>query len=265
MPSGSAHVVLRGSLRFGIGRGSPGSQSLLLHPAAERFVGWGMAHDLAAHRLDDPLAAVHHDVAGLIDRIDEIAVDEHARENPPAEQQDERPDHADVGVKHLRNPDAEGAAPAGRGAEAPAVAKGETEGQRPQDEDQQQREDRVVEQQRTLADDADADKHQYAGKQDAEDAERVVHQHAADARTGLAAEVLHLVAQQFALLGRTLQDALVHVPREKREEDRGGDEQTDEKQQQSRDPAGAVAVGAGHGLPPARRGGCIVSGCHVFP
>ena len=252
MPSGSAHVVLRGSLRSGIGRGSPGSRSLLLQPAAERFVGRGMAHDLAAHRLDDPLAAVHHDVAGLIDRIDEIAVDEHAREDPPAEQQDERPDHADVGVEHLRNPDAEGAAPAGRGAEAPAVAKGETEGQRPQDEDQQQREDRVVEQQRTLADDADADKHQYAGKQDAEDTERVVHQHAADARTGLAAEVLHLVAQQFALLGRTLQDALVHVPREKREEDRGGDEQTDEEQQQSRDPAGAVAVGAGHGLPPAR-------------
>lgn len=119
----------------------------------------------------------------------------------------------------------------------------------------------MVHEQRPLADDPHADQHDHHGNQQAEQAERIVDQQAAQPRSGPAAEVFRLDAERHPFLDRFLQPALVGGPAKKREEHRGGGEQTDEQQQQSGDPARAVAVGALNGLPAV--GGCIFR-CH-FP
>ena len=96
--------------------------------------------------------------------------------------------------------------------------------------------------------------------------ERIVHQQTPQPSPRLAAEVLHLVAEQLALLGRLLQDALVHIPTDEREEDRRDGEQSREEEQQAPDPADAVAVGPFGSRPPAggqRRIIRAVFGCHV--
>jgi len=210
--------------------------------------------------LDDLFALVGHDVADLVDLVDEIAVDEYARQNPPAQQQDERSDRADMRAQQGRNLDAERTAPPRRAADAPAVGKGEPEGQRPEDHDEEQREDRMVHQQRPLADDPYPDQHQHHGNQDAEQPERAVDQQHPQPRPGDAAQVLDLGADQFAVLDRLLQHALVGSPAEERKEYRGGGEQAHEQQQQARDPARAVAVGTLHVL--SSVGGCRIFGCH---
>ena len=118
----------------------------------------------------------------------------------------------------------------------------------------------MVEQQRPLTDDPHPDQHQHHGNQDAEQSERTIDQHHSQPRPGDAAEVLDLGADQFAVLDRLLQHALVGSPAEKRKEHRSGGKQTDEQQQQSGDPARTVAVGTLNGLPAV--GGCIFR-CHL--
>ena len=158
-----------------------------------------------------------------------------------------------------RRGDAESAAPPRRAAEAPAVGEGESQRQRPQDHNQKQRKDRMVEQQRPLTDDPHADQHDHRGNQNAEKPERMIDQQHPQPRSGPAAEIFRFDAERHPFLDRFLQPALVGGPAEKRKEHRSGGEQTDEQQQQSGDPARTVAVGTLNGLPAV--GGCIFR-CH---
>ena len=234
--------------------------------ASERLVERHASRHPAAHGLHDAPAPVHHRVARPIDFIDEVAVDEHAGQNPAAEQQDQRSEDPDTGMQHRRDLDAERPAPTRRAADAPVVTEGESQGQRPENQDEEQREKRMVHQQRTLTDDPQPHERHHHGNQYAEHPERIVHQQTPQPSPRLAAEVLHLVAEQLALLGRLLQDALVHIPADEREEDRRDGEQSREEEQQAPDPADAIAVGPFGSRPPAggrRRIIRAVFGCHV--
>ena len=211
--------------------------------------------------LDDPAALVHHDVARTIDLVDEIAVDEDARQYPAAHEQDKRAEDADMRVQQGAGLDAESAAPPRRAAKAPLVAEGEAQRQRTEDHDQEERENRMVEQQRTLADDPHADENDHRRNQDAEDAERIIDQQASQLRARPAAEVLRLDAQRQPLLRRELQAALVGGPAEERKQHGRSGEHADEQQQKARDPAGAVAVGAFDALTSVFRSSCI---CRIF-
>jgi len=140
-----------------------------------------------------------------------------------------------------------------------AVGEGESQRQRPQDHNQEQRKDRMVEQQRPLTDDPHADQHDHRGNQNAEKPERMIDQQHPQPRSGPAAEIFRFDAERHPFLDRFLQPALVGGPAEKRKEHRSGGKQTDEQQQQSGDPARTVAVGTLNGLPAV--GGCIFR-CH---
>ena len=243
LPLGRRFVLLR--VRVGLPVARPGA----------------VVRDLAAHDVHKPSAAIHHDVSGLVDLVDEIPVDEDAREDPAAGEQDNRSEGPDVDPQQLADGNSERPAPARRATEAPAVGEGETQGQRPEDHDEEQREDRVVHQQRPLADDPHADQDEHHGDQDAEEPERVVDEQARQTRPAPAAEVFGLHAERGALLGGELQPALVGGPAEEGKKHRKSGEQADAEQQQSGDPAHAVAVRALHGL--ARIAGCI-SGSHFL-
>ena len=142
------------------------------------------------------------------------------------------------------------------------VGESETQRQRAEDRDEKQREDRVVEQQRTLADDAHPHKQHHDRDEDAHEAERIVDEPHADARADPPAEVLGLDAQRGAFLGREQQAALVAGPAEVGEEDRESGEEPREEEHEAADPAGAVAVGARRGRSAGRGGRAAISGCH---
>ena len=227
---------------------------------------------LAADRIDDLLALIHEDVARPVDLVDEVAVDEDARQDPPSDKQDQRPQRADGPRQQTdRRGFAEGAAAGHQVAEGAAQPRARTElptgveqeaqRHRPEDHDEEERKDRLVEPQRLLADDPQTDEDQHHGNQDPENAERIVDQQASEPRAERSAGVFDLGTEQLAVLGRLLQDALVRVPAEKGEEDRRGSEQTQTQHQQTRNPAGAVAIRTLHVLPCV--GGCI-AGSH-FP
>ena len=206
-------------------------------------------HDLMFDDLDDLAALIDHDVARTVDLVDEIAVDEYPRKDPAAQQQDQRPQHPDMRAQQRCGLDAEGTAPPRRTAKAPLVREGEAQRQRTEDQDEEKREDRMVEQQRALADDAHADEHHHHRDQNAGHAERVVDQQASQPGTRPAAEISRLDAQRGTFLGREQQPALVGRPGKKREQYGRGGEHPDEKQQQSCDPARTVAVGTLDFLP----------------
>ena len=254
-PNGSGGLGSLRNLRF---RGRPGSL-LRDRPVFPGNTAEGRDH-LVSDDLDDLFALAGHDVADLVDLVDEVTVDEYARQNPPAQQQDKRSDGADMRAQQPRDLDAECPAPSRRATEAPTVGESEAQSQRPEDHDEEEREDRMVHQQRPLADDPHPDQHQHHGNQDAEQSERTIDQHHSQPRPGDAAEVLDLGADQFAVLDRLLQHALVGSPAEKRKEYRGGGEHSHEQQQQTRDPARAVTVGTLHVL--SSVGGCRIFGCH---
>ena len=216
-------------------------------------------HDFVLEDLDDLPALIDHHVARLVDLVDEVAVDENTRQYPAADKQDQRSESPDMRAQQGRRGDAESAAPPRRAAEAPAVGEGESQRQRPQDHNQEQRKDRMVEQQRPLTDDPHADQHDHRGNQNAEKPERMIDQQHPQPRSGPAAEIFRFDAERHPFLDRFLQPALVGGPAEKRKEHRSGGEQTDEQQQQSGDPARTVAVGTLNGLPAV--GGCIFR-CH---
>ena len=206
-------------------------------------------HDLMFDDLDDLAALVDHDVARTVDLVDEVAVDEYPRKDPAAQQQDQRSQHPDMRAQQRCGLDAEGTAPPRRTAKAPLVREGEAQRQRTEDQDEEKREDRMVEQQRALADDAHADEHHHHRDQNAGHAERVVDQQASQPGTRPAAEVSGLDTQRGTFLGREQQPALVGRPGKKREQYGRGGEHPDEKQQQSCDPARTVAVGTLDFLP----------------
>ena len=204
----------------------------------------GTRRDLLPEALDELLAAVDDDAAGRIDRIDEVAVDEDPHENPGRDQQDDRTESADAAAQQLGHADAESPAPPGRSAEAPTGAESDAQGERTEDHDHTEGENRMVDQQRPLADDAHTHQHEHDGHEDAEDAERRIDEPPPQPGAGTAAPVADRVAQEPAFLGRLAQNALVGLPAEKRRKERGGGEQTDAEQQQTDDPADAVAVAA---------------------
>lgn len=123
----------------------------------------GDIHDRLFDQIDDLAALVHHCIACRIDRIDEVAVDEHARQNPGAQQQDDISQHAD----HARQPpgdlDPEGTAPPAA-ENGPLLAEGEAQRKGTQNQNQQSSEHRMVEKQRTLADDPHSDHRDDQGK-----------------------------------------------------------------------------------------------------
>ena len=214
---------------------------------------------LVADHVDNPSPLVHHGVAGRIDRIDEVAVDEDAGQNPAAQQQDEGPHRANLGAEPLAAPDAEGAAPPRARAEAPLVAEGEAEGERPENHDERERENRVVEQDGALANDAHPHQRQHHGDEHPEDAERTADELLAQPGTRTPAEVLYRVVVERAVAADALQHAQVGRPAEEGEEDRRRGEKPREKEQQAERPAGAVAVRTG-GLLTTAGGG--IFGCH---
>ena len=210
---------------------------------------------------DEPLAAADHGLSGGIDRIDEIAVDENADQNPAHQQQNDRSESTDAAAQQFGHRDAESTAPPGRTTKTAAGSGHETQGQRTENHDQAQREHRVVEQHGALADDADAHEHQHDGHQDAADAQRTVDQQDAQPGPCAAAPVADRLAKQLGLLARLAEDTLVGLPTKKRRKERHGGEHPDAEQQQADDPADAVGVAPLNPLPCIGRSGGV-SGCH---
>ena len=119
----------------------------------------------------------------------------------------------------------------------------------------------MVHKQRTLTNDPQADERYHHGNQDAEEPERIVDKQLSDPGAELAAEVFDLAAEQFALFGGLLKNALIDIPAHKREKHRGNGKEAAEKQHQSADPAETVAVGSLDALTSVRRGGAVLE-CH---
>ena len=96
--------------------------------AAERFILCYAARNLAADRLDDAFATVHHDVARPVYLVDEVAIDEDSREDPASQEQNQRPEDPDMAVQPSGRLDTEGPAPTRGTAQAPVLAEGEPGG-----------------------------------------------------------------------------------------------------------------------------------------
>ena len=210
----------------------------------------GDIHDRLFDQIDDLAALVHHCIACRIDRIDEVAVDEHARQNPGAQQQDDISQHAD----HARQPpgdlDPEGTAPPAA-ENGPLLAEGEAQRKGTQNQNQQSSEHRMVEKQRTLADDPHSDHRDDQGQNDTEQAERPPHQKPGQPSPGVTAGILdriRQVCQAGILLFDTGHKAHVGPPVEIVKQHRSRQEKPREKQQQAQYPTHAVTVGTGGSL-----------------
>ncbi len=101
--------------RLGIGRRHrSGLRRNLGTSEGHRGVGRGLRHrlglygkrlpvppqGLAAQRIDQLATLSHHGVSGRVDRIDEVAVDEHPDQNPPSGQQDNHSHASDNPLEH---------------------------------------------------------------------------------------------------------------------------------------------------------------------
>ena len=213
---------------------------------------------LLRHRSHQLAALVDEHVAGAVDRIDEIAVDEDARQNPAAQQHDEAPHHTDASAQQASHFDAAGAAPAAV-EHSPPVVEGDAERQRPQDQHQQRAEHRVVEKDGPPAQDARAHHRHDDRDDDPEQTERTAHEHLGRPCAQTAAGVVDRIVEIGILAADAVQRAVIAAPVEVVEDHRRHQKDSGKEQQQAENPPRALAVGA-------RCGGLCRFGlgrCHV--
>ena len=106
----------------------------------------------------------------------------------------------------------------------------------------------MIEPQGPLADGPHAQQQHDDGDQDAAHAERIVDEQPPQQGPGPAAQIFASDAEHLALLGRTLQTALVRIPAEERRENRDDGEQTEEERHETGRPPGVFARSPLHGL-----------------
>ena len=213
---------------------------------------------LLRHRSHQLAALVDEHVAGAVDRIDEIAVDEDARQNPAAQQHDEAPHHTDASAQQASHFDAAGAAPAAV-EHSPPVVEGDAERQRPQDQHQQRAEHRVVEKDGPPAQDARAHHRHDDRDNDPEQTERTADKHLGRPCAQTAAGVVDRIVEIGILAADAVQRAVIAAPVEVVEDHRRHQKDSGKEQQQAENPPRALAVGA-------RCGGLCRFGlgrCHV--